>query len=488
MEKHSAAYARQSLLKKDSISIAGQLDLCQKAAGETELKCYQDAGYSGKNTERPAFQQLLKDIKADKIKTLYVYRLDRFSRSVADFGQLWDVLQAHNVEFVSVSENFDTTTPMGRAMLHIIMVFAQLERETTAERVKDNYYRRAALGSWPGGPAPHGFDNGKAHVSDGRLVPTLIPNEKAALILRIFEEYNADDMTLSLLGRKLTQESIPAPKRATWDNVTLSRILHNPAYVMADEQVRLYYMGLGVHVTSPPEDFDGVHGVLLVGKRKASDRKYSKFQDHYASVLNSVGFVPSDLWLRCQMKLARNQQIGNNGKGTHTWLSGLLKCAKCGYSLKVAVDKSYCGLICSGRYNMSHCDATIRVKPAELEAVVAEQIRAMLAEYPPEHSEVSEDDIYAKQLAEIDRRADRLMDAFTESDELPTVYLQRSLARLEQERQTILEAQRREQRRPVLPEVLDFDKLSFEEKKAVAARYIRRIDVSENEAEIIWNV
>ena len=90
---------------------------------------------------------MLKDIKADKVSKLYVYRLDRFSRSIADFGQLWNVPLAHNVEFVSVTENFDTSTPMGRAMLHIIMVFAQLERETTAERVKDNFDdSRAALG------------------------------------------------------------------------------------------------------------------------------------------------------------------------------------------------------------------------------------------------------------------------------------------------------------------------------------------------------
>ena len=133
--KTDAVYARQSVEKKDSLSIAGQIDLCRRTAGGGELRVYKDAGYSGKNTERPAFQQLMKDIRADRIGTLYVYRLDRFSRSVADFGQLWEVLQEHHVEFVSVNENFDTKTPMGRAMLHIIMVFAQLERETTAERV-----------------------------------------------------------------------------------------------------------------------------------------------------------------------------------------------------------------------------------------------------------------------------------------------------------------------------------------------------------------
>lgn len=185
--KTDAVYARQSVEKKDSLSIAGQIDLCHRTADGGELRVYKDAGYSGKNTERPAFQQLMKDIRADRIGTLYVYRLDRFSRSVADFGQLWEVLQEHHVEFVSVNENFDTKTPMGRAMLHIIMVFAQLERETTAERVRDNYYRRAALGAWPGGPAPYGFDNGRARGRDGREVPSLIPNDKAAVVQRIFQ-------------------------------------------------------------------------------------------------------------------------------------------------------------------------------------------------------------------------------------------------------------------------------------------------------------
>ena len=105
--KFNAAYARQSLLKKDSLSISGQLDMCRKMAGG-DLAVYKDAGYSGKNTKRPDFERLLRDIKADKVQKLYVYRLDRFSRSVADFGRLWEILQEHNVEFVSVSENFDT--------------------------------------------------------------------------------------------------------------------------------------------------------------------------------------------------------------------------------------------------------------------------------------------------------------------------------------------------------------------------------------------
>lgn len=483
-----AVYARQSVEKKNSISIEGQIELCRKAAAG-ELRVYQDRGYSGKNTERPDFQRLMSDIQAGKIGKVYVYRLDRFSRSVADFGRLWEILQEHNVEFVSVSENFDTTTPMGRAMLHIIMVFAQLERETTAERVKDNYYRRAQLGAWPGGPAPFGYSIGRANSPDGRAIPTLIPNQYADYVVRIFQEYAVEEASLGSVAKILNQEGIPSPKRGTWDNVALSRLLHSPVYVMADEQVYLHYKGLGCAVTAPKESFDGVHGVLLVGKRDRSKRKYTEMKDHSVSVLNSIGIVPSEIWLACQYKLQKNRQVGNSGKGTHTWLSGLLKCAKCGYSLKVLSEKTWRWLICSGRYNLARCDAKITVHLADLEDHVAEKIIEMLEMVPEEQvTAVQREDPYEKQLEELDRRADRLMDAFAESCDLSPDYLRRALARIERERQALLEARRREKGKVVIPENVNFNQLSFEEKKAVAAQFIRRIEVDDDSAEIIWNV
>ncbi len=482
-----AVYARQSVEKKNSLSIEGQIELCQKTAGE-KLKVYKDRGYSGKNTERPSFQALLRDIRAGKIDKLYVYRLDRFSRSVADFGSLWEILQENHVEFVSVNENFDTSTPMGRAMLHIIMVFAQLERETTAERVRDNYYRRAALGAWPGGPAPFGFDIGRSHARDGRVVPALIPNEFAAIVVRIFEAYAEEGASLGSVAKMLNQEGISSSHRSTWDNVALSRVLHSPVYVMADEQVYLHYKSLGANVTSPPEDFDNIHGALLVGKRDRAQKKYTDVKDHALSILNSPGIVSASLWLTCQNKLMRNQQLGNSGKGTYTWLTGLLKCGSCGYSLKVCKDRTTRRLICSGRYNLSKCSAVIKLKLDELEQEVSQCIEAMLAECPDQPAPQPEKDESKAALEELDRRADRLMDAFAESEDLSSSYLHRALARLEQERQALLEERKRRSSQPILPKKLVFSELSFDEKKVVVAQFIRRIDVYEDHAEICWNV
>ena len=252
MSALDAIYARQSVDKADSLSIQGQIDLCRQKAG-TDHKVYQDKGYSGKNTNRPAFQQMMADVERGLVQKIIVYRLDRFSRSIADFGRLWEILRKHSVEFVSINETFDTSTPMGRAMLNIIMVFAQLERETTAERVRDNYYQRARLGSWPGGPAPYGFSIGKLPGPDGKPAPGLLPDEHASIVERIFRSYGQEDASLGSVARSLNNDGIPAPRRTTCDNVALSRILHSPLYVMADEDVYLYYQGKGLIFVNPLE-------------------------------------------------------------------------------------------------------------------------------------------------------------------------------------------------------------------------------------------
>jgi hypothetical protein len=137
---------------------------------------------------------------------------------------------------------------------------------------------------------------------------------------------------------------------------------------------------------------------------------------------------------------------------------------------------------------MSKCRAPIHIDLTELEQTIAALIQELINECPQEPLEMPPDDTYTKQIAELDRRTDRLMDAFSESCDMAPAYLHRALARLEHERQSILEAMRREKSRPSLPDKLVFASLSFEEKKAVAAQFIRRIDVGDNTAEIFWNV
>lgn len=474
--------------KKDSLSIQGQIDLCRKEA-QGEVTVYQDKGFSGKNTNRPDFQRMMADVEKGLVQRVIVYRLDRFSRSLADFSQLWEVLGRHGVEFISVNEKFDTSTPVGRAMLNIIMIFAQLERETTAERVRDNYYQRAKLGSWPGGPAPYGFSLGRLPDATGKLSPGLIPNDHMETVEEIFRRYAQDGESLGSIAKELNAKGIAAPKRATWDNVTLSRILHSPLYVMADEDVYLYYQGKGLQFGNGLDDFDGCHAGMIVGKRDKNAGKYRDLAGQHFSLATHAGVIPSELWLRCQYKLDANRQLGGNGRGKHTWLSGLLKCGKCGYSVKVMKDGNKYYLVCSGRSNLGVCDQSIRVELPTLEREVQRELERLLEECPDVDTRDMEDQEAARQLAAIEQKIDRLMAALAESDDVTMPYVNRTIRRLEKERQELLESREKERTKPHLPaRRIDFAALDFEQKKLVANQFIQAVRLTGNQAEVVWRI
>ena len=369
------------------------------------------------------------------------------------------------------------------------MVFAQLERETTAERVRDNYYQRTKLGSWPGGPAPFGFSIGKLPGPEGKLAPGLLPNEQAAVVERIFRGYAQPEATLGSVARWLNADGIPAPKRATWDNVALSRILHSPLYVMADEDVYLYYQGKGLIFANQLEEFDGLHAGMVVGKRDRSAGKYQDLKEQHFSLSTHYGLIPSELWLQCQYKLDRNRQLAGAGRGRHSWLSGLLKCATCGYSIKVNRDKDRYYLVCSGRSNLGLCEASIRVGLRELEAAVAAELEKLLAECPDVEEHTAEDQETAQALAGIDQKIERLMSALVESSDLTMPYINRTIEKLEAQRGELLEHQAKLYAgpRPKLNR-LKFGPLDFEQKKLVAARFIQEVRLSGETAEVIWKV
>ena len=171
--RQEAIYARQSVDKKDSVSIETQIDECKRHCNSSSPRIYQDKGYSGKNTQRPDVQRLIKDIESGIIEKVVVYKLDRISRNITDFYRLYEVMQTHDCEFVSHSEAFDTTSSMGRAMMGILAVFAQMERENIVTRVKDNYDFRLKNGTWATGKAPYGFKNGKTTKGKRRLFLSL---------------------------------------------------------------------------------------------------------------------------------------------------------------------------------------------------------------------------------------------------------------------------------------------------------------------------
>lgn len=479
-----AIYARQSIDKKDSLSIEEQIDLCKRCVGD-DVRIFQDKGFSGKNTKRPAFTELMAAVEAGQIQKIAVYRLDRFSRSIADFSRVWELLRRHNVEFQSVTERFDTSSSMGMAVMNIVLVFAQLERETTAERVKDNYIHRFTLGAWPGGPAPYGFELVKI-MDDGRKVSSLAANDKAETVRAIFEAYAEPGTSLRSIAKSLTAKGVRGPKREVWDNVTLSRILHSPLYVRADEDIYWHYIGKGLQIQQEARAFDGVHACNVIGRRDRSKNKYNSIDGQYLTVANHEGLIDSHLWLQVQEKLAENPQISRANAGKYTWLTGLLKCGKCGYAVKVnymkAEHKRY--LICSGRSNLSICDAKINVDLRELESYIAGAIQQKLQESTPSEIYTGGYETAAAVL-EIDQKITRLLKALEESCEVSTPYVIKEIERLDKEKRALAKKGKTPSE---AIKAIDFDTLSFEEKKIIAPQFIDRILLDGDSANIIWKV
>lgn len=493
-----AIYSRQSIDKQDSISVETQINMCKSSEcrSDDNVRSFIDKGFSGKNTNRPQFKLMMDEIKSGKIQKVVVYRLDRLSRSLVDFASMWQILDAYNVEFVSVSEKFDTTTPMGRAMIYIIMVFAQLERETISERVRDNYYERTKHGGWPGGPAPYGFDNGRIEV-DGKSVPTLIPNDSIAIVKRIFDEYVMSGSSLGSIAKKLTEENVTSAKNAGWNNITVSGILKSPVYVIADINIYSYYKSKGITAFSNEiEEFDGSSSAMIVGKRNASTRKYSDFHNHTLALTNFEGIIPSEQWLECQYKLQRNRQLKNTGKGKYSWLTGLIKCKKCGYAAVVKMDypvhkepKPY--LACSGRANKHVCEVKrIPLSIAELENIVENEIIKVISTFKEteEITDVKDANLKMK-LLKIDEQIDKLIETIACSEELTVTYLNRKIATLDKERQKVLtDIEKRNKTNKNILESIDFTKLDMSSKHMVAEQFIVKVLVADDEVEIVWKV
>lgn len=485
-----AIYARQSLDKKDSVSIENQIDFCKREIQKNEgYKVYKDKGFSGKNTERPAFKELMADVKDDKITRLIVYRLDRISRSISDFANIIDILEEKKVSFTSTNEKFDTSTPIGRAMLYIIIVFAQMERETIAERIKDNYYSRGKTGVWLGGVAPFGFDNAKIKV-DGKLKSTIETNSYASIAQKIFDDYAETDMSLGKIARELKEKY-----DLTFNNVRLSRMLRNPAYVKANADIYAYYTRNKYIVINDIDEFKGEKACILYGKQDRNLMKFNPADMQVLSIALHDGIVSSDIFLACQKKLESNKQIKNTGQGKHTWLTGLTKCGHCGYAMNVRIWKDTKNLYCRGKYNNKDC---LPILPTyyleEIEDYTVDQLENFVKKL--KNSEIKEntkktvDENQIKiELHKIEKEISNLIDNLSTANETLLKYANKKIEELDTRKHELLlklepTAKKTKIKLPDMP----VKKLSFDEKRELAYNLISRVDIYQDSIKIQWKI
>ncbi|EXI92780.1 MAG: DNA-invertase hin [Candidatus Accumulibacter sp. BA-94] len=229
---------------------------------------YIDPGFSGGNLERPGLKRLLADIEAGKIDIVVVYKIDRLTRSLTDFSRLIEVFERNKVSFVAVTQQFNTTTSMGRLMLNVLLSFAQFEREVTGERIRDKIAASKAKGMWMGGPLPLGYD------VENRL---LVINEvEAKLVRRIFTDFTRCRSTTDMV-RELTADGQTTKSGLPFTKQMLYKMMHNRIYRGEILHKGKYYPGQ--HQALIEQDlWDAVHAILAENNRQRASATLQRRQ------------------------------------------------------------------------------------------------------------------------------------------------------------------------------------------------------------------
>ena len=501
----NALYARQSLDKKDSISIESQLEFCQYETHGEAFETYIDKGFSGKNTNRPAFTQLMEDIKAGKIKRVIVYKLDRISRSVLDFSYMMEVFQEHHVEFVSSTEKFDTSTPIGNAMLNIAIVFAQLERETIQKRVTDAYYSKSQKGYYMGGRVPFGFRLERT-IINGIHTSVFVPDDAEIKVVKfIYQSYSDPDVTLGAVLRELMDREYVKIGTISWCTARVSQLLCNPIYVRADINVYRFFESQGAHIVNPAADFIGTNGIFLYKGYDGDKKKLKQYDLKNREVVLAPheGVIDAKTWLKCRLKLMNNRKCARTSKGKRSWLTGKVKCKKCGYAYTVTKADTKAGRYfqCSGARYAIKCRGSGNTIYADIfEDYIFQEIRKELyklqnisieleqAESPTmNHNKV--------RIAEIDKEIESLLSKIISANQTVMNYINDRIDELDREKRTLQEKlvelttnKAIEKLDKYINCIEKWSEMSLDDKQRIADILIKVIYIDEDVIEIEWNI
>lgn len=394
-----AIYSRKSKFTGKGDSVENQVQICKDYISSVikepiKFLIFEDEGFSGGNLDRPEFKRLMRLIK--QIDILICYRLDRISRNVADFSTTLEQLQSNNCSFISVKEQFDTSSPMGRAMIYIASVFAQLERETIAERVKDNMLEMAKNGYWTGGKIPLGFDSVKVEYIDkngsSKIKPQLIKNDEDSKFVKFLYEKYLDLGSLHKLEGYISENNIRSKNGILFEKSTLKLILQNPIYVKANTDIIEYLENNNWNVYGEP---DGIHSLLTYNKTEQSKKngKYVKqnknINERLAAVSSIEGFIDPTLWLDVQNQFDTNRNsFPRLGKTHNALLVGKLRCGNCkeymliqhGKISKTTGEKLFYYICSLKRKSHKKLCENKNAKAAEIEYLILSKLKKLSSE------------------------------------------------------------------------------------------------------------
>lgn len=421
-----AIYSRKSVDTGKGESIENQIGMCRDyiatripGASDAEMIVYEDEGFSGKSLDRPQFQKMLADSQKGGIDYIVCYRLDRISRSVSDFSSLIEDLNERKIAFICIKEQFDTSTPMGRAMMYIASVFAQLERETIAERVRDNMLMLARAGRWLGGAPPTGYLSEKVEecILDGKAKTAFklkINPEEISIVKTIFAKY-LELRSLNGVSKHLIREGVKGRNSKAFSLPGLKDILRNPVYCIADKEARDYFIALESDVSFTEAQCSSQYGLLSYNKRDHSRKGKPRLEESQwiIAIGKHKGIVSGADWVRVQRILAENHPDNvetPRSYNNYSLLSGQVFCQKCGarmFAKRRTNNRELYDYICQSKLRAGGtlCDC---------QNLGGEQADDMVCDYLMDHA--SEDSAIHGMLEDLRRKLDERQDSDPSAD------------------------------------------------------------------------
>ena len=498
--REDCIYARQSVDRKDSISIESQIDFCKYELKGGSCKVFKDKGYSGKNTDRPEFQKLLGEIRKGRVRRVIVYKLDRISRSILDFANMMELFQEYDVEFVSSTEKFDTSTPMGRAMLNICIVFAQLERETIQKRVTDAYYSRCLKGFHMSGQAPYGYQLEPTVVEGIRTKKMVADPETSQYVKLMFEMYSEPETSFGDITRYFEEQNIKVYGKSLF-RTFISQLLRNPVYAQADLELYEFFKSQGAAIVNDASDFAGTNGCYLYQGRDVQERKNKHLKDQILVLAPSEGLVSSDTWLRCRKKLMANKTFQGGRKAKNTWLAGKVKCGRCGYALmSVGNPTGVQYLRCSKRADSKSCDGCGTLRTREFERFLYGEMVKKLSEF--QTLTAKRETVNPKltalnmELARVEEEIEKLLNTLTGANAVLLSYANSKIEELDTRRQALTKEIAALSAETMSPEQIErlsvylnqWEEIDFEDRRQVADGLISQIRATDEHVSIEWKI
>lgn len=500
MKRLMAIYVRKSVERVDSISIESQIEFCKYETRGNDYRIYSDNGYSGKDTNRPEYTKMIADIKAGKISSVIVYKIDRVSRSILDFSVMMELFQRYNVDFISATEKFDTSSPMGRAMLNLCIIFAQLERETIQQRVTDAYASRSKKGFYMGGKIPYGYSKASTMLHNVHTSKYIKEEKEAEDVVKIYEMYSEPSTTLGDVVRELNEVSPYNNRNKLWSSARLSELIRNPIYCKADYSIYEFYKSNGANIYNVPEDFAGVNGLYLFSGNNKS-RKSNDLSNKEIVVAPHEGLIDADVWLKCRKKLMNNKQV-KTSKPKNSWLCGIVKCCNCGYAATIKKSKTKAGryFVCSCAMSSKKCSGIGRtVYAGELEQDIQKEIEnkilSLTITSPTDNQNKmnKEIDRLNAELLKTEEEIESLIEKVSQADIILMKHINTKINELDSyKNKLIYELDKAEHSQPdfSVDEITNcmsvWDIMSFDDKRNVAKILIKKITLDSSSYSIDW--